>query len=154
MSNGATCRTVIAAAGLVLMAMPGRTQVPLQYHAVTPCRLADTRNVTPPVLSSLVTRTFQVQGLCGIPPGAKAVSINLTVVRPNGPGHLTVFPTGIAVPLVSSLNFVANEPAIANGAIVPVADQSVHPQDLAVQAFVSATNGNVHFVLDVTGYFQ
>ena len=160
MRNVATSRAVLAvlAASLALAALPTQAAAqaagPYQYHSLTPCRLADTRNITPPALSSDATRTFQVQGLCSIPVGAKAVSINITAVRPNGPGFLTLFPTGITKPTVSAVNFATGEPAIANGAIVPLADQATHAQDLAVYAWVAATGGNVHLVLDVTGYFQ
>jgi hypothetical protein len=160
MRNLATSRAVLAglAAGVALAALPTQAAAqlsgPFQYHSLTPCRLADTRNITPPVLISDATRTFQIQGLCAIPVGAKAVSINITVVRPNGPGYVSAFPTGITRPTVSSVNFAAGEPAIANGAIVPLADQATHAQDLSVYAWVAATGGNVHLVLDVTGYFQ
>lgn len=156
MRNVTMSRAVLAVlvAGVVLAALPTQAAGPYQYHSLTPCRLADTRNITPPVLSTDTTRTFQIQGLCAIPVGAKAVSINITVVRPNGPGHITLWPTGITKPTVSSVNYAANEPAIANGAIVPLADQATYAQDLSVYPYVAATGGNVHLVLDVTGYFQ
>ncbi len=94
-----------------------------------------------------------VQGVCGVPVGAKAVTVNLTAVGPNGTGFLTMFPTGITRPVVSSLNFNAGEPALGNGAIVPVADQTAFSQDLSVFARVTGP-GVTNIVLDVTGYFQ
>jgi hypothetical protein len=153
---------VAVTAGLVLAALPTYAQQgPFQFHSLTPCRLVDTRltGTTPPptggpILTTDVTRTFPIQGLCSVPVGAKAVSLNLTIVRPNGAGHLTVWPTGITKPVVSSVNFIAGEPAIANGAIVPLADQSSYPQDLSVYPYVAVTGGTVHLVIDVTGYFQ
>ena len=161
MRNVATSRAVLAvlAASLALAALPTQAAAqaagPYQYHSLTPCRLADTRNITPPVLSSDATRTFQVQGLCSIPVGVKAVSINITAIRPSGAGFLTLFPTGIPRPTtVSSINFAAGEPGIANGAIVSLADQATHPQDLSVYAWTGPGAGTVHLVLDVTGYFQ
>ena len=131
---------------------------PFQFHSLTPCRLADTRNAAGPsggpILQADQTRTFPVQGLCMVPVGAKAVSVNVTAVGPSGPGFLTLFPSGITRPMVSSLNFNAGEPALGNGAIVPLADQGTNPQDLSVFARVVGTGGTVHMVLDVTGYFQ
>lgn len=154
MRNVAMSRAVLAvvAAGLLLAALPAQADGPFQYHSLTPCRLADTRTTT--ILSNDTTRTFQVQGLCGVPVGAKAVSVNVTAVGPNGAGYLTLFPSGITRPVVSSLNYNQGEPAIGNGALVPLANQTSYPQDLSVYARVAAAGGTVHMVLDVTGYFE
>jgi hypothetical protein len=119
-----------------------------EAFSFSPGRLLE---VGPPILSTGVTRTFSVQGVCGVPAGAKAASINVTAVRPNGAGHLTLFPTGGSVPVVSTVNFAAGEPAIANGAIVPLAASA---PDLSVSPYVAAPGGTVHLVIDVTGYFQ
>ena len=166
MRNVATSRAVLAvlAASLALAALPTQAAAqaagPYQYHSLTPCRFVETRTNqpppnTPPVLSSDTTRTFQAQGLCNIPVGVKAVSINITAIRPSGAGFLTLFPTGIPRPTtVSSINFAAGEPGIANGAIVSLADQATYPQDLSVYAWTGPGAGTVHLVLDVTGYFQ
>jgi len=130
---------------------------PYQYHSLTPCRLADTRNPTGPsggpILVDQGTRSFPVQGLCGVPVGATAVTVNVTAVGPNGQGYLTLYPTGITRPVVSNLNFSAGEPALGNGAIVPLADQALHAMDLTVYSRVATAGGTVHMVLDVTGYF-
>ena len=149
----------VLGAGLCLAAGPAAAQPvsagPFQFHSLTPCRLADTRTVANgPILSDGATRTFVVQGLCGVPVGAKAATVNLTAVGPNGPGFLTMFPSGITKPVVSSLNFNAGEPALGNGAIVPLADQATFAQDLSVFARVAITGGTTHMVLDITGYFQ
>ena len=164
MRNVAISRAVLAvlAAGLLLVTLPAQADGPFQYHSLTPCRLADTRNpVGPsggPILTQGSTRSFPVQGLCAVPPGAKAVSVNVTAVGPTGPGYLTLFPAGITQPTVSSLNFNAGEPAIGNGALVPLGPSDGSGTcpagcDLSVYARVSPT-GTVHMVLDVTGYFQ
>jgi hypothetical protein len=137
---------------------------PFQYHSLTPCRLVDTR-LAPgcpagqpcggPVLQDNQARAFPVQGRCAVPVGAKAVSVNLTAVGPNGGGFLTVYPSNLSSrPVVSNLNYSAGEPALGNGAIVPLADQASFPQDLSVFSRVAVTGGTVHVVVDVTGYFE
>lgn len=130
---------------------------PFQFHSLTPCRLADTRNPAGPsggpILQDNTTRQFPVQELCGVPLGAKAVTVNVTAVGPTGAGFLTLYPSDITRPVVSSINFAAGEPALGNGAIVPLADNSVQTLDLAVFARVVGP-GTVHMVLDVTGFFQ
>jgi hypothetical protein len=47
-----------------------------------------------------------------IPSNATAVSLNVTVVNPEAPGFVTVYPCGVERPLASNLNYAA-------GAIVP-----------------------------------
>jgi hypothetical protein len=132
---------------------------PFQYHALTPCRVIDTRNATGtdggPALTFPGTRprVFQIQGLCGVPTGAAAVTINVTIVSPNmtgpsGGGFLTLYPAGSALPNVATINWTNADSALANGAIVPL---GTAPNDLAV--WLGGT-GTVQLVIDVTGYFQ
>jgi len=145
-----------AVVGTFVVMLPRGTAAqggPYQFHSLTPCRVTDTRQGTPSPLTDQGTRTFPVQGVCSVPVGAKAVAVNLTAVGPTGAGYLTLFPTGITRPVVSSLNYSAGEPALANGAIVPLADQSSHANDLSVFAKVVG-GGTVHVVIDVTGYFE
>lgn len=60
MRNVATSRAVLAVlvAGAALTVLPVRAAAqgvgPYQFHSLTPCRLADTRNITPPVLRKSV----------------------------------------------------------------------------------------------------
>jgi hypothetical protein len=97
------------------------------------------------------TRNFTMQGNCGVPPGAAAVTINSTAVGPAGPGFLTLWPSGTLRPTVSNLNYNAGEPALGNGAIVPL---SAATPDLSAYTVVSGGAGTVNIVIDVTGYFQ
>ena len=156
------------AACLILVALPtqsspGGPAGPFQYHSLTPCRLVDTRVAGgtggipvgngSPIVGTGTTRTFTAQGNCAVPAGAAAVTINSTAVGPTGVGFLTLFPTGITVPTVSNLNFNAGEPALGNGAIVPLAATT---PDLSLYAKVGPVTGTgtAHVVIDVTGYFQ
>lgn len=86
---------------------------------------------------------------------AKAAVLNVTVVSPSGTGHLTIFPYAPGppvVPLISTINFSAGESALANGAIVPLAnDTNLH---VSVSPSIAGGSGQVHLLIDVTGYFQ
>ncbi len=154
---------LVLVALMVAMAasFPGIAQAagPFQYHALTPCRIVDTRNPTGPDAGPALTfpgtrpRIFQIQGNCGVPNGAAAVTINVTIVSPNmtgpsGGGFLTLYPPSQPLPTVSTINFLNADSALANGAIVPL---DVAPNDLAV--YLGGT-GTVHLLIDVTGYFQ
>jgi hypothetical protein len=151
---------LVAAASLLVAAAPGGADGPFQFHSLTPCRIVDTRISDQvqggygPILTSNVERKFPVQGNCGVPVGAKAATLNVTAVAPTNQGRFTLYPSGITTPTVSTINFPPGTTALANGAIVPLADQSVEASDLAVMPFVIGTPGQVHLVLDVTGYFE
>jgi hypothetical protein len=126
---------------------PGST--PLQFIAVPPCRVVDTRNPDgtfggPPIQGGTF-RSFPIpQGNCRIPLGAWAYSLNVTVV-PMGPlGYLTVWPTGQQQPLVSTMNSVDGR-IKANAAIVLSGTGGA-----AVSVYATNTT---NVVLDVDGYF-
>ena len=69
----------------------------LRYSTVTPCRAIDTRNPAGPLggpaLQPRVARRFTIAGVCGIPPSAKAISVNLTITQPTSAGDLRVYPS-------------------------------------------------------------
>ena len=123
----------------------------IPFVAVTPCRDADTRGngftgaYGPPSLVADANRTFTITGQCGIPSTALAVSFNFTVLNVSGPGDLRVFPAGGATPLVSTMNYNANTPNIANAAIVPLGTGGA--------ITVRADAVSVDFIIDVNGYY-
>lgn len=147
-------RNLLAAAFLAsvtIVAARAEAQTNLEYFPLTPCRVVDTRRAAAvnggPILAQDATRNFQVQGTCGVPVGAKAVSLNVTVTQANQSSFLTIWPSGLTRPVVSTINFESSDPALANGAIVGL---SANTNDLSVYN----NFGQVHFILDVTGYFQ
>lgn len=124
---------------------------PYQFFAVAPCRVVDTRNPTStnggPILGTGTQRNFAIRGNCGVPTSAKAVSLNVTITGATTTSFLTLWPSGGTRPVVSTINFTQNDAALANGAIVGLSTSST---DLSV----FNSTGNVHVILDVTGYFQ
>ena len=132
-------------------AIPAAADGPFQFFPLTPCRAVDTRTGFGGALTENTVRTFTVQGVCGVPSGAKAFAGNVTVFQPTAKGHLRVYPSNIATPLVATITYAGGETAVANGAIVPLATST---PDLAVFTYFVAAGNNTHFILDVTGYFQ
>jgi hypothetical protein len=103
-SSAVRVSVLTVAACLLVVALPAPSFAqagPFQYHSLTPCRVADTRFGQGPILATNTVRTFTVQTVCGVPTGAKAVSINVTAVGPNGAGFLTLYPAGTTQPVVS-----------------------------------------------------
>ncbi|HYN20057.1 MAG TPA: hypothetical protein VE078_03780 [Thermoanaerobaculia bacterium] len=125
---------------------------PFRFFAVTPCRVYDSRAGNAPPLPN-GPHSIRVQGVCGIPVGAKAATLNVTVVSPNRNGHIVLWPVGVSEPLVATLNFVANEPALANGAIAPLGPDNAGANDLNFRYSMQNPPGTGHIVFDVTGYF-
>ena len=127
---------------------------PYSYFPLTPCRFVDTRDSSlqgGAPLSSFVVKTFTAKGKCGIPSTAKAISVNATIAGPGGAGFLTLYPSGVAKPFISVVNWASTDAAIANGAVVPLGSASTN--ELSAYEEENGT-GTVHLILDVTGYFQ
>jgi hypothetical protein len=137
---------------LMLTAIAPSARAQYSYYALNPCRVVDTRNANSvdggPILGSGSQRSFTVRGVCGVPTTAKAVSLNLAITGMTAQGFVTLWPSGLSQPVVSSINFSGTEPALANGAIVGL---STNAQDLSAY---DGSNSALHIIIDVTGYFQ
>ncbi|HWM95175.1 MAG TPA: ELWxxDGT repeat protein [Thermoanaerobaculia bacterium] len=112
------------------------------FHTVTPCRLADTRQEGGKISGS---RTFEIAGLCGVPETARSLAVNVTAVDPTGHGSLLLHQTGIEPPAASTLSFAPGR--IRNNNAV------VHLGDGAFAAVVSQGQ-EVHLIVDVSGYYE
>jgi hypothetical protein len=121
------------------------------FHTLTPCRIADTRNPPGPQggpsLAAGASRSFPVSGVCAVPATAKAIAVNLTAVLPTADGFLTLYPTGLPLPLASSINFRAGI-VRANNAVLPVSGTG------QITVFCGMQSGSTDFLLDVTGWFE
>jgi hypothetical protein len=130
---------------------PTPTPLPFGFYTLEPCRVADTRDPTGPFggpsLQAGAVRTFTMTGRCGVPTEATAVSVNVVVTEPGGPGHLTVFPAGSPLPLASTLNYVSGQTR-ANNAIVPIGAGG------GISVLCGQSSGTAQFIVDVNGYFQ
>jgi hypothetical protein len=120
----------------------------LVFYPVTPCLVLDTRAATGPlggpILSGNTSRTLPIlSSNCGIPATARAYVLNATVVPSASLGYLTLWPTGVAQPLVSTLNAIDGQ-VTANMAIVAAGTNG------SIDAFVT---NNTHLLLGITGYF-
>jgi large repetitive protein len=125
-----------------------------RFHAIAPCRLADTRLPDGPSggpsLPANTSRDFPVGGSCGIPADARAVAVNVTTVGQTEAGNLRLYPAGAPAPLASAINFAALRPR-ANSALVRAGLSG----RVAVRCDMAAgSTGRTHVVLDAFGYFR
>jgi len=126
----------------------GSSPSALTFYPVAPCRVVDTRNAAGPLggpfIGAKSSRNFPVpSSSCGIPTTASAFSLNVTAVPHKALGYLTTWPTGVAQPLVSTLNSPKGQ-AVANAAIVPAGNGG------NVSVYVTDDSD---VVLDINGYF-
>lgn len=120
----------------------------LQLNAVTPCRLADTRGGGP--IQGGTTQTFNLPQLAQTQcPGldlstAASYSLNVTLLPKNGHrvGYLTIWPTSLLQPTVSTMNSDGRNKADA--AIVSAGVSG------GVNVFVTDT---ADVLIDIDGYF-
>jgi len=152
-NNSTTARTgTLTIAGLTFtVTQAGFVTTGLGFFPVTPCRVVDTRTgqgktgaFGPPSLAAQSSRDIPIAaGGCNIPATAQAFSLNITVA-PAGPlTYLTIWPTGLTQPLVSTLNSLSGA-IVANAAVVPAGSNG------SVSVYVSnATDA----IVDIDGYF-
>ena len=147
-----TARALSLTDGSVLAQSTATIGVGGGYNAITPCRIADTRDTNGPYggpsLAAGAPRIFVIGGQCGVPANARAVAFNFTITGPNLPGHLTIYPEGAGLPVVSTINFGPGQTR-ANNAIIPLS-----PAGTLVVESGQAAGGTVHFIVDVFGYFD
>ena len=150
---------ILFAAGIALVSLASSAlgAGPYQYFAITPCRIVDTRTTFRVTNAAFVDFTVK-GGPCGLPSDAVAASLNVTVVAPTAAGYLSIWPFGVSPPNVSTMNYAAGDPAIANGAIVlltagtPDLTLNIGPCPGGCPAVTATYQTDV--ILDVTGYFK
>jgi hypothetical protein len=125
------------------------------YLLDCPCRLLDTRTGVDGRIVDEDNHGWRVQENCGVPLGAAAVIVNVTVTGALGPGFLSLWAAGAPRPATSTLNFGAGQ-TVANGSTVRLRQLPTRPMpvyDLEGFAHVEG-GGGIDMVIDVVGYLQ
>lgn len=120
------------------------------FHAVTPCRVFDTRNANGtyggPVLFAGQARSWVIRGRCGVPATAKSIAGNLTVTAPTAAGSVRLVPGGSPPTGTSTVGFRAGQTRANNVALALGASGDVVVDGLPT--------GAAHVILDVVGWFE
>lgn len=121
-----------------------------KFFPVTPCRIVDTRDPDGPYggpfLSGGVPRTFAVGGVCGIPAEAKAVALNVTMTQGVQTDSVVAYAGSGADPGTDVVHAAAGRTRASNvlvgivGGVFSVRNRQI--------------TGQVHVVIDVSGYFR
>jgi subtilisin family serine protease len=118
------------------------------YNALTPARILDTRNGTGGAggrLGPNQSRAVTVTGVGLVPAsGATAVVLNVTAVAPSDGSYLTLYPSDVAQPLASNLNFGPGQ-IIPNLVVVKVGSDG--------KVDVYNAQGTVDVIFDVVGWY-
>ncbi len=126
--------------------------IPLGFHTLAPCRVADTRDPDGPAagvpLSNAQTLILPVAGRCGIPSTAVSVAAKVTVVSPSGTGSLSVFTGGPSVSGTTEVPVTSGKTRALSA--VPLLGTN---GSLSVRADLPQ-GGATHVLLDVSGWFE
>ncbi len=152
---GAAVAITLGAGGLgIANATTSSGEKPI-YKPITPCRLADTRpapdNVGPRTSPLGPEEAYTLTGWgtvgnCTLPNGTAGLALNVTAVAPSQETYLTIYPTGVTLPLTSNLNPAPGQPPTPNAVNVDL--------NASGQFNVYNKYGSVHVVVDVVGYYD
>lgn len=136
---------IVGGGGAAMAASSFTPQGGATYTPVVPTRIVDTRNGTGVAQGSLKAGASLTFTPAGVPSGAAAVTVNLTVTGSTGGGNVAVDPDGVAQTSTSNINFsqgqtVANQDTVAVGA------------DGKVRVFYNGT-GSTQVIVDLEGYY-
>jgi len=129
---------------LVLVDPPGAAA---SFFTVQPCRAFDSRKTLAPLAAGSLAAVPLV-GQCGVPAGATAVAVNLTVTGATTAGSIRLFPDGKRpLPFGSTISYAA-EQTRANNAVAPLGASG------ATGVHVAQVSGTADIIVDVSGYFM
>lgn len=153
-------KTMMTTLTLVLVAaVAGADTVgPLSTYLVEPCRFLDTRESQSSVGSGPFVgkenRVFVLQGNCGVPVGAVAAVLNVTVTGATTDGYLELWRAdAYNPPNASAINFTKGT-TIANGMTVRLGQAEAGGLFADLWVFAHAAGGEVHVIIDVVGYLR
>ncbi len=128
----------------------GAPQPGSSFHALTPCRVFDTRNpggtYGGPALFAGQARSWAIAGQCGVPATAKSIAGNLTVTGPTAAGSIRLVPGGAPATGTSTVAFRAGQTR-ANNVTMALGSSG----NIVVDSLPS---GTAHVILDVVGWFE
>lgn len=107
----------------------------------TPTQLTPSQKIALPVIGQSLTASDGTPLM--VPKNATAVALNVTAVKPDGSGYITVWPCSVARPVTSNLNYVGGE-IVANGVIAPIGSGGK-------VCFYSSAKTDL--VVDISGFF-
>jgi hypothetical protein len=141
-ADGTVCVQTYAATD-VLVDVMGWFTAGSPFTPTAPRRLLDTRSGAGPVAGGTAL-TVDLPALGGVPAGASAAALTVTLTGARGDGYATVYPCGQPAPLASDLNYRA-------GAPVPALTLAALPADGKVCVFTYAP---ADVLVDLSGWVE
>ena len=124
----------------------------VEFTTMVPYRICDTRATavsglvdacTGHVLRAGIPMRLQMATMGGIPSGATAVVLNVTMTDTSAPDFLTIYPDGASLPVASSLNWLPGD-TVATGVTATLG------ADGYIDFYIP--NGQADLVVDVVGW--
>jgi CSLREA domain-containing protein len=117
------------------------------FHTIAPCRIFDSRLYEP--LLGNVQQSLSIAGTCGIPTDARAAALNVTVISPPSNGQLELWPRGSSAAR-TSLPFAIGTTR-AGFLVMPLGNTDMVG---AITLLATMPPGELHVIIDASGYFQ
>ena len=120
-TNGDVCLYTLATTD-ALIDVNGYTPPASSLQTVSPARVLETRPGLKTIdgklqgtgqLAARTTTKIRIAGRGGVPTGATAAIVNLTIVGPTAPGYATLYPCTPTVPTASNINYLPGD-VVAN----------------------------------------
>jgi Big-like domain-containing protein len=153
--KSATARIAFALLPALLAAAAQPLAAQDDFFTITPCRAYDSR-VSGGPLSGGSSRFIKIVGVCGVPVGATAVSVNVTVTESTGGGSLFVGRGDANLPpeAAISISFPPDKTRANNGIVELSTDGSPGGTDVGILVLAETSPGtSVQVIVDVDGYF-
>ncbi|MCM3876041.1 MAG: hypothetical protein NEA02_06435 [Thermoanaerobaculia bacterium] len=129
---------------------PASSPVASLFYTLPPCRVLDTRGAAGPLgapaLAAFSQRAVTLTGACGVPAGATALALNVTVTQTLGAGTLRLFPGGSVPTTATTISFAQGATRANNAQVKLAPDGSI--------GISNDAGGAVHVILDVFGYYR
>ena len=148
-SNGQVCIFTLQPAHVVVDVDAYFTSAS-SFIAIAPSRLLDTRPGASTVDGQFAgagtaqpgsVTAIKVSPRVGVPSRVAAISLNVTITNPQGPGFVVLFPCGTPMPPTSDLNYAAGQTIAKAAVVAPNADGWVCAYTLAQGDLVIDANG-------------
>ena len=123
------------------------------FYALTPCRILDTRQTGVPLTQTNPQQVYQITGACGVPPGALAVALNVTLVGASSSLSVRGYPGDLPAPGTNVVSTTLPRSTVAGFAVLPLATNGSGTLGVLMTLAPPATTGRTDLLLDVAGYF-
>jgi uncharacterized repeat protein (TIGR01451 family) len=126
---------------------------PLHFYTLTPCHALDTRLTGVPLTQFNRRQVYQLSGVCGVPAGAVAVAVKVTLIGATADLSVQGYPGDLAPPGTNTVSVTMQRGTIASFAVLPLAISGTGTLAFLMTIAPPEDEGQTDLLIDVSGYF-